>query len=119
MVKSKLISGPSQYHYHGQVKVNIRSKSISLSGSSHCSYLMSVHMYAYEVQREDEFVNCFYPTVNKFLEKDNNDLLYCIVLYCIVLSISGSFLQTVLFFSFFFKMVGVRVWSKQQFCSSN
>ena len=41
-------------------------------------------MYAYEVQREDEFVNCFYPTVNKFLEKDNNDLLYCIVLYCIV-----------------------------------
>ena len=39
-------------------------------------------MYAYEVQCEDELVNSFYPIVNKFLEKDNKDLLYCIVLYC-------------------------------------
>ena len=43
----------------------------------YCSYFMSVYMYAYEVQCEDEFVNCFYPTVNKFLKRDNKDLLYC------------------------------------------
>ena len=46
-------------------------------------YIMSVYMYAYEVKCEDEFVNCFYPTVNKFPERDNKDVLYCIVLYCI------------------------------------
>ena len=46
----------------------------------YCSYLMSVYMYAYENQCEDEFVNCFYLTVNTFLERDNTD---CIVLYCI------------------------------------
>ena len=40
-------------------------------------------MYAYEVQNEDECVNCFYPTVNKCLGRDNKDLLHCIVLYCI------------------------------------
>ena len=46
---------------------------------------MSVYMYAYEVQCEDDCVNCFYPTVNKFIGRDNKDLLNCIVLYCICL----------------------------------
>ena len=36
-------------------------------------------MYANEVQCEDEFVNCFYPTVTKCLERDNKDLLYCTI----------------------------------------
>ena len=47
---------------------------------------MSVYMHAYKVQCEDECVNCVDPTVNKRLEveRDNKDLLYCIVLYCIV-----------------------------------
>ena len=36
-------------------------------------------MYAYEVQCEDDFINCFYPTVDTFLERENTDLLYCIV----------------------------------------
>ena len=39
-------------------------------------------MHAYEVQCEDDFVNGFYPTVNKFLESDNKDLLYCIDCTC-------------------------------------
>ena len=34
-----------------------------------------MYTYAYEVQCEDEFVNCFYPTVNKFLERDNKDYI--------------------------------------------
>ena len=49
----------------------------------YCSYLISVDMYAYELRCEEEFVNCFYPTVNKFLERDNKDLLYCIVLHVV------------------------------------
>ena len=43
-------------------------------------------MYACEVQCEDECVNCFCPTVNKFLGRDNKDSLYYIVLYCVVLN---------------------------------
>ena len=39
-------------------------------------------MYAYAVQCEDEFVNCFYPAaVKQILESDNKDLLHCIELY--------------------------------------
>ena len=46
---------------------------------------MSVYMYAYEVQCEEECVNCFHPTESKFLGRDNKKLLYCVVLYCIAL----------------------------------
>ena len=46
--------------------------------------LLLSSLHAYGVQC-DECVNCFYPTVNTFLGRDDTDLLYCIVLYCIAL----------------------------------
>ena len=41
-------------------------------------------MYAYEVQCEHEFVNCFYPTVNKFLEREIIKIYYIVlcIVYC-------------------------------------
>ena len=32
-------------------------------------------MYAYEVHCEDEYIKYFYPTVNKFVGRDNKDVL--------------------------------------------
>ena len=42
--------------------------------------IVNVIIYYY-----DHHNNCLYPTVNNFIERDNKDVLYCIVLYCIAL----------------------------------
>ena len=81
-VKADTAAVTDERNKYSQIVADLEAQAVSVLRlyCCYCSCLMSAYMYAYEVQCEDECVNCFYPTVNKFLGRDNKDLWYCIVL---------------------------------------